>query len=66
MPNRRFHFPKLTEQQLRLFSTVNRALDSATEFGIETASRERLLMLTGELIGALRALKEMICEKGSR
>lgn len=59
----RFREPKMTAHQRHQFYIVNRALDASTEFGVEMASRERLLVLVGEITGALRALKETIFEK---
>jgi hypothetical protein len=59
----RFREPKLTVRQRQQYALVNRALDAATEFGIESASRERLLTLVGELTGTLRAIREGIVER---
>lgn len=56
----RFREPKLTPRQRQQYHIVNVALDKGAEFGVETASRERLLMLVGELTGALRALRDTI------
>ncbi len=59
----RFRVPKMTARQTTQYYIVNRALDAATNFGVETASRERLLLLVGEITGAMRALRDTLGEK---
>lgn len=44
----------------RLRALVIRALDTGTEFGIENASRERLLVIHGELVMGLRFVREQL------
>jgi hypothetical protein len=55
-----FRVPRLSERETQQLIAVNRVLDVLTEFGLETASRERLLMLVGEAVGALRVVKDNI------
>lgn len=49
-----------TEKQKQQLGLISDALDSATEFGMESASRERLLIRLGEITSVLRLLRQSV------
>ena len=52
--------PKLTEKQKQQLAIITQGLDVTTDFGIESSSRERLLVVVGQIVGVLRVLRDTL------
>lgn len=56
----KFRMRSLTPHEHEQAAILYEALDASSEFGLETASRERLLVRLGELTALLRLLRNRV------